>query len=97
MIAVWGFSVPILAAILIGLWAGRTDPQTPSEFGVTAVWAIVWVAGITLLWQALWISALLPAPWYDTLTSAFYWTLGTGTIWLPVLMISFVARALARR
>lgn len=97
MIPFLAFSVPLITALTLGLRAGKRDPQSIRDFWVLAAWAVAWAVGIIFLWHCLWITSALPAPWFDTVKSGFYWTLGTGAIWLPVLMITFVLRAMKAR
>jgi len=97
LIASLAFPVPIVLAVLLGLWAGRSDPQTPRDFWIAAAWAVAWQVAAVFLWHALWVTSLLPASWLDTFISAGSWTLGTGLIWLPLLMITIVLRAMKAR
>ncbi len=99
---VWGFvalafPVPLAVAVVLGLRAGRAHLATPKAFGVAAAWAVAWAVAWVFLWHALWLTSVLPAPWSDTVQSAFSWTVGTGALWLPVLVITLVLRALKTR
>ncbi len=97
MIPILSFGMPVLIAIFFGWRAGRDDPQTRREFVISAGWALAWCAAAVFLWHALWVSAMVPGPWTATVRSCFMLTGLTALLWLPLLMISYVARALKAR
>lgn len=91
------FPVPLLIAVFHGYRGGRSDPQTIREFAIRAGFEVAWSTVLIFLYHALWIATIVPAHWHDTARSALSWTLGTGAIWLPLLMITFVLRAMKAR
>ncbi|MEM6306501.1 MAG: hypothetical protein AAF701_00780 [Pseudomonadota bacterium] len=97
MLFLLAFPIPLILAILLGLRAGRTDPQTPRDFAITGGYYLLWAIALVFTWHALWITSLIPAPWTDTVRSAGQWVLGTATIWGPVYGITYVTRALKAR
>ena len=88
---------PLIIALIVGLWHGRKYPGDRREFAISLAWAVAWAFVITYIWQATWVSAALPAPWHDTVISAFNLTLWTAAFWLPVLVITFIIRAMIAR
>jgi len=52
---------------------------------------------VVFLWHCLWITSTIPAPWQDTALSGVIWTVGTGAVWVPALMICYVITALKIR
>ncbi len=97
LVAALAFPLPLILAVILGIRAGRSDPQTPRAFWVAAGWAVAWQTAIVFLWHALWTTSLLPAGWADIFRSAVSWTAGTALLWLPVLMIALVLRAMKAR
>lgn len=97
MISLLAFPLPLLIALALGRRAGLRDPQGVKEFWREAFIFLTWASVLIFLWHCLWITSLLEAPWQGTIMSGAVWTLGTGAIWLPVLMISYVFYALQAR
>ena len=97
MLELLGFPVPFFVATFLGMRAGARDPQSGPEFCNETVIALAWAVALIFLWHCLWITSLMPGPWQSTITSGALWTLGTGVIWLPTLMITYVVRALYAR
>ncbi|MBL6850129.1 MAG: hypothetical protein ISQ81_08115, partial [Planktomarina temperata] len=42
-------------------------------------------------------TSTIPAPWQDTALSGVIWTVGTGAVWVPALMICYISTALKIR
>ena len=97
MLELLGFPVPFFVATFLGMRAGARNPQSVAEFCNETVIALAWAVASIFLWHCLWITSLMPGPWQSTITSGGLWTLGTGVIWLPTLMITNVVRALYAR
>ena len=97
MIALLAFVFPTLTAIFLGYRAGRDTPQSLQDVGYKVLWMVGWATATAILWHAAWISALMPAPWYDTLWSALIWAFATGAIWFPLMIITFVIFAMRAR
>ena len=94
MIFLFALPFPVLVALYLGWRAGRRDPQGFREFWTHAAAALAWVFAVVFLWHCLWITSLIPAPWQETALSGAIWTLGTGAVWVPILMIFYVITAL---
>jgi hypothetical protein len=97
MIFLLSLSFPVLAALFLGRRAGRRDPQGIGEFWQEAAVALAWAVLVVFLWHCLWITSTIPAPWQDTALSGVIWTVGTGAVWVPALMICYVSTALKIR
>ena len=97
MIFLLSLSFPVLAALFLGRRAGRRDPQGIGEFWQEAAVALAWAFVVVFLWHCLWITSLIPAPWQATTLAGVIWTVATGAVWLPALMICYVITALRIR
>lgn len=94
MIFLFALPFPVLVALYLGWRAGRRDPQGFREFWTHAAAALAWGFAVVFLWHCLWITSLIPAPWQETALSGAIWTVGTGAVWVPILMIFYVITAL---
>ena len=94
MIFLFALPFPVLVALYLGWRAGRRDPQGFREFWTHAAAALAWGFAVVFLWHCLWITSLIPASWQETALSGAIWTLGTGAVWVPILMIFYVITAL---
>lgn len=92
----FAFLAPLIFAVLIGWRGGRDGPTTSREFLISAGWALAWGAAVIFLWHAIWLFSLSGARWGRIAADAGYWTLLSGALWLPVLMIAYVIRAQKR-
>ncbi|MDC1521192.1 hypothetical protein N8446_02645 [Planktomarina temperata] len=97
MIFLLSLSFPVLAALFLGRRAGRRDPQGIGEFWQEAAVALAWAFVVVFLWHCLGITSLIPAPWQATTFAGVIWTVATGAVWLPALMICYVITALRIR
>ncbi|MGB1235978.1 MAG: hypothetical protein ACPG5U_09605 [Planktomarina sp.] len=97
MLLILGFPIPILIAIFFGLRGGRSDPQTMMDFGKSLGFVFAWALTMIFLYHAFWIATVVPSGWVDNVRSATSWTLGTGAVWLPALVITYVLRAMKAR
>jgi len=88
---------PLACAIILGWRAGRVVPETRQAFAREVGFALLWSVAFTFLWQALWVSAAIPAPWFDTVRSAFNLTFASQLICAPILVISYIIRAIRER
>ena len=89
----FGFLVPLVASIAIGWRGGNDAPISAPEFAKSAGFAIVWGAAVVFLRHAIWVFSMFGQRLATLALDAGYWTLLSGTIWLPALMIAYVIRA----
>ncbi|MEM1373245.1 MAG: hypothetical protein AAGF78_02555 [Pseudomonadota bacterium] len=95
MILVATFIIPAVIAILTGLRGYRDKPRTGGEFGLGALWAMLFGSLFVFAWHVVWLAAVsMSAGVGEGLVGGAVFNLAVSfVIWFPCLMISYVFNA----
>ncbi len=94
------FLMPIVIGAVVGLWSGwRSDIDGAAGLFRALGWAALVAFTLVYAVQMLWIAAIVnEVRAIDSVALwAGKWTLFTGLIWLPTMVISFLGAALVQR
>lgn len=95
-VLVFSILAPVGLALWIGWSRGHDGPTTPGEFARSLGFAFAWAIAVIFLWQALWMFSVGTAGLAIVAQDAGFWTLVSGVIWAPLMVIAYIIRARRR-
>lgn len=87
---------PLAIGGLCGWRGGYDGPRTPGAFLKSCGFAIAWSAALVFVWHVLWLASASDAGMAGVAVEGGFWTLVSGLLWLPVLVVLYILRAQKR-
>ena len=98
-LAIISWTVPMVVAITVGLRRGRRPAHSPSEFSMDVAYMLMSAGPIVFIFHMLWLGSLMMQDGgvAELGRWSWYWTWLTGLAWVPLMIISYIVKAMRSR